>query len=138
MRGRSGRRIRIWLPDPSYAPDGPTKPGDGDLFHFVVQAADDTQAQRFYGALLGWEFTPGSVPRGWNIHNIEPVGGLFGAGASGPITVYFQVPDIEAALARVDEAGGTPGAVQPNSVGWHADCADDQGVRFSLGSLRDG
>jgi len=79
-----GGVFSIWQPGPGYAPDGPAKPTDGDLFHFVVQAADDGKAQRFYGTLLGWEFTPGSVPHGWNIHNIEPVGGLFGAGEPGP------------------------------------------------------
>jgi uncharacterized protein len=132
-----GGEFSIWQPEPGYVPDGPVKPGDGDLFYFVVQAVDDERAKRFYGSLLGWEFTPGSHPRGWNIHNIEPVGGLFGAGTTGPITVYFQVADIESALERLRAAGGTPGVVQPNAVGWHADCTDDQGVKFSLGSLRD-
>jgi predicted enzyme related to lactoylglutathione lyase len=133
-----GGPFAIWQPERSYAPDGPPKIGHGDLHYFLVRAKDDERAKRFYGKLFGWEFTAGSHPRGWNAHNLEPVGGLFGAGTSGPITVYFQVADIEDALDRVRKAGGTPGPVQPNAVGWHADCADDQGLAFSLGSLREG
>ncbi|HEV2778729.1 MAG TPA: VOC family protein [Actinophytocola sp.] len=132
-----GGRFGIWQPSADYAPAGPAKPGDGDLFYFVLPTADDGKAKRFYGALLGWEFTTGTHPRGWNIANIEPPGGLFGAGAAGPISVYFQVPDIEAAVAAVRAAGGTADPVETNKVGWHAACRDDQGTQFYLGSLRD-
>lgn len=126
----------IWQPAEKYTPDGPPKPGGGDLFYFVLPVADEEKGKRFYGELLGWEFTPGTHPRGWNIVNIEPPGGMFG-GSSGPAAVYFQVTDIEATLDKVRAAGGTAGPVEPNKVGWHAGCRDDQGVEFYLGSLRD-
>lgn len=132
-----GGPFAIWQPSTTYAEDGPPKPSDGDLFYYVLRVADDDTAKRFYGQLFGWELTTGSHPHGWNITNTEPPGGMFGAGTSGPISVYFRVSDIEAAVRRVRAAGGTPGPVEPNSVGWHADCRDDQGLRFSLGSLRD-
>jgi predicted enzyme related to lactoylglutathione lyase len=131
-----GGEFSIWQPEPSYAPDGPIKPGMGDLLYSVLPSADDEKARRFYGELFGWEFTPGNHEHGWNILNVEPPAGLFGAGA-GPIIVYFQVADIEAAVTTVKEAGGTPGAVQPNSKGWHADCVDDQGTAFGLVSVRE-
>jgi uncharacterized protein len=132
-----GGRFAIWQPSERYAPDGPPKPGEGDLLYFVLPAADDERAKRFYAAVFGWEFTAGTHARGWNIANTQPPGGLFGAGRSGPIEVYFQVADIEAARARVEAAGGTAGETQPNRAGWHASCTDDQGVNFSLSALRD-
>lgn len=132
-----GGAFAIWQPEPSYAPTRPPKPGNGDLFYSVVQTADAAKAKRFYGELFGWRFTEGSHANGWNIEGVEPPAGLFAAGEPGPTTVYFQVDDIEAALERVTAAGGTAGAVQPNSAGWHADCRDDQDTPFSLGSLRD-
>lgn len=129
-----GTGFGIWQPAAGYAPDGSAKPGD--LFYFVVPVADDMRARRFYGAVLGWRFTPGNHPGGWNIVDVDPAGGLFGRGSPGVIDVYFLVPDIQAALAAVASAGGTAGRPEPNAVGWHAACRDDQGVDFSLSSLR--
>lgn len=132
-----GGPFAIWQPSPSYASDGPPRCEAGDLFYSVLPTADDDRAKRFYGALFGWGFSTGSHPGGWNIGNVEPPAGMFGGGTSGQITVYFRVDDIEAAVARVRAAGGTSGPVEPNSAGWHADCRDDQGLKFSLGSLRE-
>jgi predicted enzyme related to lactoylglutathione lyase len=131
-----GGRFAIWQPADGYAPDGPPKGEDGDLMYFVLPAGDDERAKRFYGGLFGWEFTPGTHPRGWNIVNVEPQGGLFGAGSPGPVSVYFRVPNIDAAVEAVTEAGGTAGPVETNQAGWHAGCRDDQGTEFYLGSLR--
>ncbi|MFL6140418.1 MAG: hypothetical protein ACJ72N_00925 [Labedaea sp.] len=127
----------IWQPDQAYALDGPPKPGIGDLVYFVLPAADDELAKRFYGPLFDWQFSTGSHPGGWHITNVAPPGGLFGAGAPGPISVYFQVDDIEAAADRIRAAGGTCGPAQPNRAGAHAACRDNQGLDFFISSLRD-
>lgn len=132
-----GGRFAIWQPAPSYAPDGPPKPRNGDLHYSVLPTADEDRAKRFYGELFGWRFSAGSHPHGWNIEGVEPAAGMFGGGTSGQIVVYFRVDDIEAAVARVEAAGGTSGPVQTNRVGWHVDCRDDQGTEFSLASLRE-
>jgi predicted enzyme related to lactoylglutathione lyase len=134
-----GGEFAIWQPEAAYALDDPPKPGVGDLFYFVLPAADDGRAKRFYGALFGWEFRTGSHPHGWHITNVTPAGGLFGTGAEqpGPISVYFQVDDIDTAAERIGAAGGTAGPAQPNSAGAHAACRDDQGLDFFIGSLRD-
>jgi predicted enzyme related to lactoylglutathione lyase len=55
---------------------------------------------------------------------------------AGPPDVYFRVPDIDEVAQGIRNAGGTAGEKQPNSAGWHAACTDDQGVKFSIGSLR--
>lgn len=129
-----GGPFAIW--QPTYASDAKSRPGD--LFYSVLPAADEDKAKRFYGALFGWRFSKGSHAHGWNIEGVEPAAGMFQSGTSGQILVYFWVADIEAAVARVEAAGGTSGPVQPNQSGWHADCRDDQGTEFSLGSLREG
>jgi predicted enzyme related to lactoylglutathione lyase len=132
-----GGQFAIWQPSESYDHDGPPKGGEGDLFYFVLPVADDERAKRFYQPVFGWEFSTGTHPRGWNIVNCAPPGGLFGAGAPGRPDVYFRVADIESTLARVRAAGGTAGEAQTNKVGWHAACTDDQGVEFHLGALRE-
>lgn len=109
--------------------------GVGDLFYFVVPVASEA-GREFRAAVLGWEFTPGSHPGGWNIVNTAPPGGLFVGGTGAP-SLYFRVDDVAAGRERVVAAGGTAGQRQPNSAGEHVDCVDDQGVAFSIGSVRE-
>ncbi|OLF15187.1 VOC family protein [Actinophytocola xanthii] len=130
--GRGGS-VELWQPAEGYADANP-RCGLGDVFYFVLPVADD-DARRFYTDLLGWEYTTGTHPGGFNIVNISPTGGVF-VGSAGRPSVYFQVDDVDAARERVRRAGGTAGPTQPNSAGWHADCRDDQGVAFSVGSVR--
>lgn len=128
-----GGLLALWQPAEGYA-EGNPKCAEGDLFYYVVPVADDDVLQR-YQAVLGWELSTGSHPNGWNIENSVPPGGLFVDHAGRP-DLYFRVSDVDAAAQRVRDAGGTAGETQPNSAGWHASCRDDQGVEFSIGSLR--
>lgn len=127
-----GGRLALWQPGAGYADSDP-KCAEGDLFYYVVPVADDATRDR-YAAVLGWELTPGSHEGGWNITNSVPPGGVF-VDHTGRPDLYFRVADVEQAAQRVRAAGGTAGDVQPNSVGSHAACRDDQGVSFSIGSL---
>lgn len=127
--------LALWQPAAGYADENP-KCAEGDLFYYVVPVADEAVKARF-AAVLGWELTPGSHPGGWNIANSTPPGGLFVDHAGRP-DLYFRVADVDAAAERIRAAGGTAGDKQPNSSGWHAECRDDQGVVFSIGSLRTG
>lgn len=128
-----GGRLLLWQPAEGYA-DGDPKCAEGDLFYYVLMVAND-DAKRFHADLLGLELTPGSHPNGSNIVNTRPIGGMFVHHAAPP-DPNFQVMDIDAALARITAAGGVAGERQPNQSGWHANCRDDQGVSFSIGSLR--
>jgi predicted enzyme related to lactoylglutathione lyase len=128
-----GTRLALWQPVDEYRDDDP-KCGEGDLFYFVQPVADDT-AREFWANLLGWQLTPGSHDNGWNIADVTPPGGVF-VSAPGPTDLYFRVADVDAAAERIRAAGGTAGPAQPNTAGSHANCADDQGVKFSIGSLR--
>jgi uncharacterized protein len=125
--------LALWQPAEGYAQDDP-KCAEGDLFYYVVPVADE-QAKTRYATVLGWELSPGSHANGWNIENSTPPGGMFVDHAGSP-DLYFRVADVDEAAERVRRAGGRAGDKQSNSAGWHADCRDDQGVRFSVGSLR--
>src|SRR3954447_11742872 len=103
----------------------------GNPVYFVVTAPDAERAQHFFGAVVGWEVAPGNAPGASHITNVSPPGGLAG-GAAGPPRLYFQVDDIDAAVARVRELGGEAGELQRSQAGTYADCRDDQGVEFSL------
>ncbi|HEY0447576.1 VOC family protein [Actinophytocola sp.] len=129
-----GGTLAIWQPADGHTDDNP-KCAVGDLFYFVQPVAND-DARAFHTTLLGWELTPGTHEGGYNIVDIAPPGGLF-VSKAGPTDVYFRVADVDAAAERIRAAGGTAGPTQPNQVGQHAACRDDQGVSFSIGSLRE-
>ncbi|GAB1515324.1 VOC family protein [Actinophytocola sp. KF-1] len=128
-----GGLLALWQPAEGYAQTSP-KCAEGDLFYYVVPVADDAVKER-YQAVLGWELSTGSHPNGWNIENSAPPGGVF-VDHAGPPDLYFRVADVDETARRVRDAGGTAGEKQPNSAGWHAACRDDQGVDFSISSLR--
>lgn len=110
----------------------------GDLVYFVVPAADAERAKAFYGALFGWEFTTGNVPGGFNIEGPTPPGGLFGPSDATRPLPYFQVDDIEAAVAKVRELGGEAEDPQEIPSGWMSHAKDDQGLEIGLWQGRAG
>lgn len=59
--------------------------------------------------------------------------GMYG-GADHPVVVpMYTVDDIEPAVARVREAGGTATDPARQPYGVTSECTDDQGSRFYLG-----
>jgi predicted enzyme related to lactoylglutathione lyase len=100
----------------------------------TFQVADSASFRRFYGRVLGWSFEPGRIDDGWEPRSVHPMSGMAG-GSAEPMTVpMWTVADIESAVDRVREAGGTV-IEEPSkqSYGSSALCVDDQGVRFYLG-----
>lgn len=103
-----------------------------DLVYFVVPSADAVRAQAFYGSVLGWTFSPGSAPNGYNIEHVSPPGGLSGGSAERTVDVYFGVEDLHMALGKVRELGGEVDEIQEADHGLYARCLDNQGTSFSL------
>ena len=101
-----------------------------ELGYFTLKVKDVAKAQRFYGALFGWECETG--PHGAHIKNTKlPLGFALG----GPVDVsfaYFRVDDIDGALKRVAELGGTVRERNDSPSGLNAVCTDDQDTVFSL------
>jgi len=108
----------------------------GHIAHFEIPADDPEAGRAFWGTLFGWEFDsyPGPFEyliartgeeTGVALTNMQP--GKRGARA------YFDVPDINAGVARVRELGGQandPGPVP--GMGWFSTCEDPQGNEFGL------
>ena len=110
--------------------------GPGELSYITYEVADSSAFRAFYSGLLFWSFEPGRVDDGWQIQHTHPMAGIAG-GATQSVTVpMWTVADIDDAVARVREAGGSvidePSA---QSYGRSAQCTDDQGVRFYLGEI---
>ena len=106
----------------------------GEAMYFTFQIPDAEPAKAFYGAVLGWQFSPGSTPDAWGFTGTGlPDGGLWG----GPDRqvgwkMMYGVDNLTAALTRVREQGGQTGEVETHPYGTTADCTDNQGIEFWL------
>jgi predicted enzyme related to lactoylglutathione lyase len=104
----------------------------GDISYMSLGVPVLALAEAFYGAVLGWSFTPGSSPQGRQIEGVTPMSGLFQTDTPGVLLAY-RVDDIHTAVARVGELGGTASPVEERPYGLAADnCVDDQGTAFQL------
>lgn len=121
-----------WLVSQSTPKPEPT-PKQGEAMYFTFQVPSDEPAKTFYGAVLGWQFSPGSVEGAWNIEGDGQPGGLWGGpGRQVGWKLMFAVDDLGAALTRVGEQGGQAGEVENHPYGLTADCTDNQGIEFWL------
>jgi uncharacterized protein len=87
------------------------------VVHFEVIGRDGSKLQSYYGELFGWQIDAdnpmgyGVVAREGNVNSdgVGIGGGVGGGpeGYSGHVTFYVEVPDVEAALVRAEELGGT-------------------------------
>jgi uncharacterized protein len=87
------------------------------VVHFEITGKDGEKLQGFYSELFDWninadnEFGYGIVDREENVSDdgIGIGGGISGGpeGYDGHVTVYVQVPDVEAALAKAESLGAT-------------------------------
>ena len=114
--------------------------------YFDLTVRDLAAARRFFEAALDWRFERFDMPfEYWRIQAgpaDEPgIDGGIGAladvsvGSGAPCTtITMPVRDLDAALARVMEAGGR--VIEPRmpipGVGWYATCAEPGGLMFGL------
>src|SRR5829696_8212055 len=95
------------------------------VVHFEVIGKDGNKLQSYYGELFGWQIDAdnpmnyGTVQRDGNT-NAEGVGigggvGTGPEGYEGHVTFYVEVPDVEAALAKAEELGGSR-MMRPNKM----------------------
>lgn len=104
----------------------------GELFYWSLPAPKASSSKEFYGLLFGWEFgTPGDQG-GMHVENRLPDGGLGGGRQAAHPQIFFRVEDLDRAMARVRELGGTAEPAGEGDEGRHAMCRDDQGVEFGL------
>jgi len=133
--------MRFALHQPLAGPPGParspadTSGRDGDLAYLTLEVADPARTLEFYGAVLGWRWRPGRSPGGWQVEGTAPMIGVSGGHAAPAAVPVWQVTDLAAAVARVRAAGGASTEPHREPYGAMAECADDQGARFSLGQF---
>jgi predicted enzyme related to lactoylglutathione lyase len=92
----------------------PRDAGPGGIAWFDLTTSDLAKSRAFYARLFDWEFAPVKgtdlaleiVARGVSIGTLRVAEGKFTAFGG---VVYVQVPDIQAACAKVKELGGSVG-----------------------------
>jgi predicted enzyme related to lactoylglutathione lyase len=111
----------------------------GEPAFFEIGVEDPQRGKTFYGALFGWDFTPGPSQEGGFIIGTSGIpGGMHGGDAGAVPYLFFRVEDMDAALDRVRALGGSvdePGLGDEASAGEYGRftlCKDDQGSAFGL------
>jgi predicted enzyme related to lactoylglutathione lyase len=77
--------------------------------HWEIEAQDPERQRAFYAELFNWEIGAGSIMQiepGVGGPEPGPAGHIRGSERSG-VTLYVQVRDLTASLARAAELGGT-------------------------------
>ena len=85
------------------------------VVHFEIIGTDGEKLRTFFGDLFGWEINADN-PMNYGIvdreQNLNPDGIGIGGGVAGydnvgdSVTIYVEVPDVEAALAKAESLGG--------------------------------
>ena len=100
--------------------------------YLEIGAPNEDDARAFFEDLFGWSLTPMENGGWFDTGSIKT--GLHGKDDRPAIVVYFDVPDIEVAVAKVRQLGGTAEDPTPEVPGFgrFSTCADPQGIRFGL------
>ena len=131
-----GISFAVFQPNPGEPRPEFNGSGPGELSYITYEVPDSTAFKAFYSRVLFWTFEPGRIDDGWGVQQTHPMAGVAGGAKTATTVPMWTVEDVEAAVARVREAGGTvieEPSQQP--YGKTAQCADDQGGRFYLGEF---
>ncbi|QNG18154.1 VOC family protein [Rhodococcus triatomae] len=114
----------------------------GELSFFELGVGDPAQGREFYRSLFGWSFEPSPGGDGFVVDTPNIPGGMHGGDAGGGPYLFFAVDDLDAAVARVRELGGSIESLGDDHVEDDPDtvprfgrfrlCRDDQGSPFGL------
>lgn len=103
--------------------------------YLEIGSQDEVATKQFFQSLFGWTFTPMEHGGVFDTGDIKT--GLHGGDEQPGIVVYFQVPDIAAAVQTVRRLGGKADDPSPAEPGFgrFATCHGPGGVRFGLHQL---
>ena len=112
----------------------------GKLAFFELGVGDVERGRAFYEALFGWRFETGPSGKGFVITAPNVPGGMHGGDEGASPYVFFEVDDLDAAIARVHELGGQIEEIDLEGddeestarFGRFKLCRDDQGSAFGL------
>jgi predicted enzyme related to lactoylglutathione lyase len=130
-----GTEFAVFQPTPGQPRPKLNGGGPGELSYITYEVPDSAEFRAFYSRVLFWSFEPGRIDDGWGVRAAHPMSAV--AGGNAAVTVpMWTVENIDAAVARVREAGGTVIAEPSRQpYGMSAECTDDQGTRFYLGQF---
>jgi uncharacterized glyoxalase superfamily protein PhnB len=131
-----GTSFAVYQPKPGQPRPALNGIGPGELSYITYEVPDSAAFKAFYSRVLFWTFEPGRIEDGWQVQQSHPMAGVAGGSAQAVTVPMWTVEDIDAAVVRVREAGGTvieEPSQQP--YGKSAQCTDDQGSRFYLGEF---
>jgi uncharacterized glyoxalase superfamily protein PhnB len=131
-----GTAFAVFQPAPGTPRPELNGAGPGELSYITYEVPDSSAFKAFYSRVLYWTFAPGRIDDGWQVEQTHPMAGVAGGSAQAVTVPMWTVEDVDAAVARVRESGGTI-IEEPSqqSYGKMAHCADDQGTRFYLGEF---
>jgi len=111
----------------------------GEYNHIEIPFDDEERAKRFYSGVFGWEFRDMPGFEGYPLYTAGPgqLGGgmgMRGQMAGQTIRNYISVDDIDAAIAKVRELGGTitEEKTEIPGMGWYAVVDDPEGNEVAL------
>ncbi len=111
----------------------------GELAFFELGVEDADKGRAFYEGLFGWGFERGPSGQGWVIAAPNVRGGMHPGDPGASPYVFFAVDDIDAAIERVRELGGSVDDTEVEGddssqerFGRFRLCRDDQGSAFGL------
>jgi predicted enzyme related to lactoylglutathione lyase len=108
-------------------------PVEGDVGYASIRVPDVTRAEAFYGTVLGWQFELGSVAEGRQVVGLPNQHlGMWGGQSRTGTLVAFAVEDTVETVRRIRAAGGTAEDPEQEPYGLASNCADDQGMPFSI------
>jgi predicted enzyme related to lactoylglutathione lyase len=77
------------------------------VVHWEIRARDPQAMRAFYSAMFNWQIADGPIMQiGPGIGAPEPITGHILQNASPGVTLYIQVLDLDASIARAKELGG--------------------------------
>ncbi|TYQ05301.1 UNVERIFIED_ORG: putative glyoxalase superfamily protein PhnB [Gordonia westfalica J30] len=131
-----GVRFAVFAPEPGDVRPDQHPRGIGAMSYLTVMTPDSARFRDFYGSVLGWTFHGGRIDDGWEVDDSRPQVGIAGGADTSVAVPMWVTDDVEAAVERVRDAGGTVLEEPRNApYGISARCADDQGAQFYLGQL---
>jgi hypothetical protein len=106
--------------------------GDVSFIELGSAQPDTAKSEVFFERIFGWKFH--GMPQGGGWFQAPRIRvGLHGKDPGSQIYVFFEVADLDGAIALVKEVGGDADPVTSEpGFGKFSNCRDPQGIRFGL------
>jgi predicted enzyme related to lactoylglutathione lyase len=108
----------------------------GQIVHIEIPADNTGKSKEFWSGLFGWQFEAFPGPSEYHIARITDQQGVAITNMEPQkkgTRSYFDVDDIRAGAARVNELGGQADEPMPvPNMGWFVTCRDPHGNEFGL------